>query len=141
MASVQVQDQVAASVDQVWQLFSDFGGLSKWADPRLIKSCEADGNQVGAVRTIVLADGGIIKERLDALEPQAHRFTYAILGECPLPVDSYSATVKLTATDGGTQVDWISTFEPRGVSQEEAENVIRGVYTGGIAGVRKALGV
>ena len=138
MASVQVQDTVDASVDQVWQLLADFGGIAKWADPQLIKSCEADGNAVGATRTIVLADGGVIKERLDALQPDVHRFTYAIVGESPLPLDHYSATVKLTATEAGTHVDWVSTFEPRGVSQAEAETLVRGIYTGGIAGIRKA---
>lgn len=138
MASVQVQGQVNASVDEVWQLVADFGGLGKWADPQLIASCQADGNNVGAVRTIVLADGGAIRERLDALEPDAHRFTYAIVGESPIPVDNYSATVKLTAGEGGTLVDWVSTFEPRGISQAEAEKLVTGIYTGGIAGLRKA---
>lgn len=140
MASVQVQDRLNASIDQVWQLVADFGGIGKWIDPSLVKSCEADGNNVGAMRTIVLADGGVVKERLDALEPGARRFTYAIVGESPIPVDNYSATVKLTEADGGTQIDWVSTFEPRGISQAEAEEIVNGIYTGGIAGIRKAVG-
>jgi len=140
MASVQVQDQVNASVDQVWQLVADFGGIGKWIDQSLVKSCEADGNNVGAMRTIVLTDGGIVKERLEALEPDARRFTYAIIGDSPIPVDNYSATVKLTAAGDGTLIDWVSTFEPRGVSQAEAEEIVTGIYTGGIAGIRKAVG-
>ncbi len=48
---------------------------------------------------------------------------------------------KVTETGSGScQVDWQSTFEPVG-SVDEAEKMIRGVYTGGVAGVRKALGV
>lgn len=141
MASVNVQEQVKASADQVWQILADFGGIDKWADPALIKSCESDGNAVGAVRTIVLADGAIIRERLESLEAPAKRFSYAILGECPLPVKDYCSIVKVTPTgDSSCMVDWQSTFEHVG-DQGEAETMIRGVYTGGVAGVRKALGV
>ncbi len=140
MASVQTQAEVAASVGEVWQLLSDFGGLDKWIDASVIKSCECDGNQVGAVRVLTMPDGAVIRERLDVLDAKAHRFTYSILGESPIPVDHYSATVKLTAAKGGTQIDWVSTFEPRGISQADAEGVVRGIYEGGVAGIRKAVG-
>ncbi len=141
MASVNVQEQVAASADQVWQIMADFGGIDKWADPNLIKSCEADGNSAGAIRTITLADGAVIRERLEAIDADSRRFSYSILGECPLPVKDYVATAKVTETGSGNcQVDWQSTFEPVGPA-DEAEKMIRGVYTGGVAGVRKALGV
>lgn len=141
MASVNVKEQVSASADQVWQIMADFGGVDKWADPKLIKSCECDGNSAGAVRVLTLADGAVIRERLEAIDGDSRRFTYSILGECPLPVKDYVATAKVTETGSGTcQVDWQSTFEPVG-SAEEAEKMIQGVYTGGVAGVRKALGI
>ena len=141
MASVNVQEQVSASADQVWQILGDFGGIDKWSDPRFIKSCECDGNSAGAIRTITLADGAVIRERLEAIDAGSRRFTYSILGECPLPVKDYVATAKVTETGSGScQVDWQSTFEPVG-SVDEAEKMIRGVYTGGVAGFRKALGV
>ncbi len=141
MASVNVKEEVAASADQVWQIMADFGGIDKWADPNLIKSCESDGNSAGALRTITLADGAVIRERLEAIDAGARRFTYSILGECPLPVKDYVATAKVTETgDGSCQVDWQSTFEPVGPAGE-AEKIIQGVYTGGVAGIRKALGI
>lgn len=141
MASVNVQEQVAASADQVWQIMADFGGVDKWADPNLIKSCECDGNNAGAIRTLTLADGAVIRERLEAIDGDTRRFTYSILGECPLPVKDYVATAKVTETGAGScQVDWQSTFEPVGAAAD-AEKMIRGVYTGGVAGVRKALGI
>ncbi len=39
------------------------------------------------------------------------------------------------------RVDWRGTFEPDGVPEEQAQAMVRGIYTGGIAGVRKLLGV
>ncbi len=141
MASVNVQEQVAASADQVWQIMADFGGVDKWADPNLIKSCESDGNSAGAVRTLTLADGAVIRERLEAIDASARRFTYAIIGECPLPVKDYVATAKVTELGADQcQVDWQSTFEPIG-SVEEAEKMVQGIYVGGVAGIRKALGI
>jgi hypothetical protein len=141
MPSVNVQEQVAASAEQVWQVLADFGGVEKWSDPRFIKSCTCDGNEPGAVRTITLADGAVIRERLEAVDHDARRFSYCIVGTCPLPVANYLATAKVTELpSGGCQVDWQSTFEALG-STDEAEKMIRGVYTGGVAGIRKLLGV
>ena len=38
------------------------------------------------------------------------------------------------------RVEWRGTFEPDGVEEEQAQGMVRGIYTGGIAGVRKLLG-
>ena len=47
-------------------------------------------------------------------------------------VRSYSATIKITDDgDGSCTVEWTGTFEPKGAS----------IYTGGIEGARKSLGV
>jgi hypothetical protein len=37
-------------------------------------------------------------------------------------------------------VNWSGTFEPKGADEAAASKVVRGIYTGGIAGARKALG-
>ncbi len=39
------------------------------------------------------------------------------------------------------RIDWQGTFEPDGVPEEQAQAMVRGIYTGGIAGARKLLGV
>ena len=141
MASVNVQEHVEAPADSVWKLLADFGGIQKIADPRFITGCECDGNEVGSVRTITMADGSAVQERLETLEQGSRRLSYSILGDCPLPVKDYLATVKVTEADAGTcRVDWQSTFEATG-PVEKAEKMIRGVYTGGVACIRKVLGV
>ena len=86
MASVNVQEEVAAPAKKVWDLISDFGGIQKFADPRFIAKCECNGDTPGSVRTITLADGEKIQERLETFEGEAHRFSYSILGECSIPV-------------------------------------------------------
>ena len=58
---------------------------------------------------------------------------------CPLPVKAgYSATVQVTDKGNGTcNVNWSSTFEPKGAPEADAVKVVEGIYRGGIAGARK----
>jgi len=136
MTTVHVQESIAANANAVWDILSDFGGI-KVGGP--IEAFEMDGEGVGAVRTITMGGGQVI-ERLDVHDADALTFTYCILNDdSPLPVAGYSATVQITPDgDSACTVDWTGTFEAQG-DEETAEKVIRGIYTGGIAGARKAL--
>ncbi len=100
-----------------------------------------EGEGVGAVRTITMGGGQVI-ERLDIHDATTHTFAYSILNEDnPLPVSNYSAKVQITP-DGidACSVDWTGTFDAKGADEETACQVVRGIYTGGIQGARKALG-
>ena len=137
MTTVQVVESVAASANEVWNHLSDFGGI-KVGGP--IEAFEIEGEGVGAVRTITMAGGQVI-ERLDVHDVDSFTFAYSIINEDnPLPVSNYSATVKITADgDNACMVDWSGNFEPKGADEETASKVVRGIYTGGIQGARKAL--
>ena len=63
MAKVHVRDAFDAPIDAVWSYFRDFGGVGKWGGG-MVKSCTVEGEGVGAVRTIALAQGNPIRERL-----------------------------------------------------------------------------
>src|SRR5690606_40654386 len=118
-----------------------FGGVAQWGGPAL-QSCTVEGAGVGAVRRIGLPGGLAIAERLEALDDAGRTLSYATVGKSPIPVKDYLATIRIVE-DGpqASRVDWSSTFEPDGASAEQAQALVRGVYTGGIAGLRKALGV
>jgi hypothetical protein len=92
------------------------------------------------VRTIGMGGGKVI-ERLDRHDAKAMVFAYSITNDdSPLPVKGYSATVKITDKGNGTcNVNWSGTFEPKG-DAAAASKVIEGIYKGGIAGARKAVG-
>lgn len=140
MAKVQVSDSFDAPADAVWSYFRDFGGLARWAGG-MVKSCTLEGEGVGAVRTITLAQGGPLRERLVQFDDADRSFSYAIIGPRDLPVDDYVGTVKLRA-DGAsrTTIDWIGTFDPRGAPEADVKLMVEGIYRGGIAAVRAALG-
>jgi carbon monoxide dehydrogenase subunit G len=138
MTTVTVREDINASADAAWKALSDFGGI-KAGGP--VTSVEVEGEGVGMLRTIGMAGGRII-ERLDRHDSDARVFSYSIVNDdCPLPVANYSATVEVSPSgDGACEVTWTGTFEPRGASEEEASQIVEGIYKGGIAGARKAVG-
>jgi hypothetical protein len=138
MTTVTVCEQVQSRAADVWAALSDFGGI-KVGGP--ITSVETDGEGVGMVRTIGLGSGKVV-ERLDRHDARALVFAYSIINdECPLPVSGYSATVQVTDNGNGTcQVTWAGSFEAKGASEADASKIVEGIYKGGIAGARKAVG-
>lgn len=139
MTTAQVTETVAAPATDVWRVMSDFGGLEP---NELIASCAVEGDGVGAVRTIGLKGGGEIIERLESEDATSHTFSYAIINDCPLPVQNYVATVRISATgDSEAKVDWSGTFTPNGAPEAEVVALIEGIYRGGIQRAREKLGV
>ena len=140
MATVHVRDSFEAPADAVWSYFRDFGGVAKWAGA-MIKSCTVEGEGVGAVRTLTLAQGNPLRERLVQFNDADRSFSYAIIGPCDLPVDAYVGSVKLRA-DGAkrTAIDWIGTFDAKGAPEAEAVRIVEGIYRGAIAALKKELG-
>jgi hypothetical protein len=64
----------------------------------MVKSCTVEGESVGAVRTIALAQGNPIRERLVQFDDADRSFSYAIIGPRDLPVADYVGTVKIRPT-------------------------------------------
>ena len=64
MGSVKVVENVNASADRVWELFRDFGGISRFSQG--IDSCTVEGEGVGAVRTLTMGGGLKLQERLES---------------------------------------------------------------------------
>ena len=138
MASVKVTDRIDASADEVWALVRDFGGIQKYAAG--VESCTVEGEGIGAVRTIGMPGGFSLQERLEAFDDPGRTLQYAIIGDTPLPFTDYLSTIRLSEDGDGTAIEWSSTFEPTGVPAEQAGQIIEGIYTGGIAGLKSALG-
>lgn len=141
MSGVQVSESIAAPAAKVWELVRDFGGVAKWGGPAL-QGCTVEGSGVGAIRRFALPGGAALAERLETCDDAARSLSYSIVGESPIPVRGYLSTIRIVEQGAqACRVDWSSTFEPAGVPAEQAQAMIRGVYSGGIAGLRKALGV
>jgi len=137
MVSVKVSERIEAPSERVWELVRDFGGVQRYSAG--IESCTVEGRGIGAVRTLGLPGGLSLKERLEAFDDAGRRLSYAIVAG-PIPVAGYLATIEVRDEGSGCRIDWSSTFEPKGITDEQARGMIEGVYRSGVAGIRKALG-
>jgi len=137
---------IKAPVDAVWAASKDFNGLAKW-HPALEKDeiLKGTNNEPGAVRALSLKGGGTIKEELVAFSEPMHSFKYKIL-ESPLPVASYVSTFTVKAGKGDTSIiHWFGTFKrknaadnpPDDQTDDAAKKVITGIYSSGLASLKK----
>jgi hypothetical protein len=134
---------VPASADQVWATVRDFNGLPGW-HPNIAESTldSESGAEVGAVRRLVLADGGVVVERLVSLDDDARSQTYEIL-ESPFAVRRYVSTFRVfPVTDTGQAfMEWWSEFDADAADEEQLNATFAGgVYGGGIAALKKLFG-
>jgi hypothetical protein len=101
MPGIQYNALLEADADRVWSVLKRFGDIASW-HPAIAES-QLEGalpdGMPGCVRVLRLADGGILRERLLAVDELNRSFTYCF-DEAPLPVDDYHLTVTvLAATD------------------------------------------
>jgi hypothetical protein len=139
MSHVKVSEPIAAPAAKVWELLGDFGGVMKWGGD-MLQSCRVEGSGVGAVRTVGLPGNISIQERCDGYDVAGRALTYSIISKGPIPLRNYVSTCRVVETgQNACRVDWEGRFEPDGVPEEQAQSLVRGIYTGGIAAVRKLL--
>jgi carbon monoxide dehydrogenase subunit G len=137
MLSVKVSDRINAPAAKVWDLISDFGGIERYSQG--FKSVTCTGSGVGAVRTITLPNDAQIQERCELLDAARRTLDYSIVAGA-LPIESYRARIQLFEDGDGTRIEWSSSFQPKGIPDAQGVSMVEGIYKGGIAGLKKALG-
>ena len=83
MATASVQHEFDLPVDLLWDLVGGFGNMSKWTGLPP-DSCKADGEEVGALRTLLLPNGGTIIDRLDAKSEHSYSYSIINMEDAPL---------------------------------------------------------
>jgi hypothetical protein len=137
MSKVKMETRVPASADTLWKTIGGFNSLANW-HPAVVKS-EATGNNKGSTRTLTLANGGKIEERLEELSDNERLCRYTILSG-PLPVGDYVAEIHVEDNgDGTSTVEWSSEFKPTG-PEKEAVKTIQGIYQAGFDNLQKMFG-
>lgn len=138
MPKVNTSTDLPVSADAVWSVIGGFNALPDW-HPAVEKSKQA--KEGGAtVRTLSLAGGGTIVERLEASDDGARTYSYSILSG-PLPVANYTATIRVReGKGGGSTVEWSSEFEASGAPESDAVAAIRGIYEAGFENLRRMFG-
>jgi hypothetical protein len=136
MAATEIRHVFSCSADELWVLIGDFGNTGKWSG-RPPEACVQTGEGIGALRTLMLADGRQIIDRLDAMDVMS--YTYSIV-ESPLPVATYTATMAVKPIDDAScEFHWSGRFEPKGIIDTQAIALFDDVYRSGVAMIEKAL--
>lgn len=144
MIRVTTSSVIAAPVETVWQIIRDFNALPDW-HPAIATSAIDDGgasDRIGCVRSMALASGGAIRERLLALSDADHSVTYAILSS-PLPVENYVAALRLLRiTDGDRSfAEWTVEFDVPADREAEMRQLIgQGVFQAGFDALKQRFG-
>ena len=139
MTNVVVKDTINAAADEIWKTLSSFRNVEKYIP--LVKSSTVEGSGVGAKRTgIIPSESGgeeKIEEELKSFDNDAKTFSYSITSS-PMPLENYLSTIKVKDLGNGRcEVEWSSTFEPKGMPEEEVVKMINDIYVAAIDGLKK----
>ena len=65
------------------------------------------------------------------MDGDAMSFSYAII-DSPLPIADYTSTMAVTENGDGATITWSSSYSANGVSDEEALELMTGIYRAGL---------
>jgi hypothetical protein len=135
MTRVSSSIEIDASADRVWEIVGGFDCLPQWLG--LIRSSKLDDG--GRVRRLEAVNGAVIVERMLSFDERGRHFSYCHL-EAPDPVTDYVAEMSVEALAGGrSRVTWASTFTPVAVDEGEAIIHFEGIYTIGLAELKRLI--
>lgn len=123
MTQVLTKIMIHAPADAIWQAISDFRAACQYLPGA--GNCTVEGAGVGAIRTLINADGGTIVERLETLDEAAHRLSYALLTDTPFR----NCLTTMAVHDLGprqAELAWSATFEADGLPVSEAVELMEG---------------
>jgi hypothetical protein len=137
MPKVSMEDKLAIPLEEVWKLIGGFNALPDW-HPAVAKSTLEEG---GRVRRLDLVGGGSIVERLESFDENEKTYSYSIVAG-PLPVANYKATIKVRKDPEGkgSIVQWSSEFAAAGAPENDAVEVVKGIYKTGLDNLAKMFG-
>ena len=124
---VKVERDLAFPKARVWEVLGDFGDIG-WAAPGI--QVDRIGEGPGMIRRLNMPGMEPIDEVLEAIDQDAHRFSYTIPRGLPMPITDYRAVVELEALgDDGCRVHWSAVGTATGdFSGEQAAEILHGAY-------------
>ena len=122
--------QINAGLEDVWAHAGDFCAIGTW-HPAVVECAitEEDGS---TFRILTLGDGAQLKEKHSG--DQDMGYMYSIV-EGPLPVKNYNATFMAEGDADSAMITWTATFMADGASDDEATEIITGIFDAGLASI------
>lgn len=129
------EETVDSTPATVWKYVGDFNGLDLWHPQVRSSTVKGTDNKVGAVRTLKLADGSELVEKLLKYSAADTSYTYASL-KSPFPIKNYVATISLSPAPGGkTLMKWSATFDAVNIDEDIATEMVAIGLNGGLGKV------
>jgi len=138
MAHASVRHTIPAPGDVVWSLVGDpRESVNRWP---AVASAEFEGAGVGASRTLHLVDGSVVRERLEALDGEAHCARWEVLTFSKIPLRELHYTVSVQERgEAACDVAWELDFQPSGASEERVREMLEGIFGSIRASILEAL--
>jgi len=131
MADVSTFEDVNLPADTVWDVIGDFGGIRKWAV--LVQSESVEDTASGKVRTLVMPENRVVKERLAAQSQYSYTYTMVDRPE----MADYRSTVAVIPLDSGhSRIELIMHLSP---SEGHTDEDITARYTRNLRGNLRAM--
>ena len=135
MAKVSMHQKLGVSADEAWKMIGGFNALPDWHSA--VENSEL--SEEGQERTLSLAGGGVIVERLESMDDGSRTYTYSIK-ESPLPIANYTSTIRVSGEGDDCTIDWSSEFDAVGAPESEASAAVQGFYQAGFDNLKKMFG-
>jgi hypothetical protein len=114
---------------KAWTAILDFCSIKDWHP--VIAACEQFDQDGKTMRRLTTGDGGELLEELIEMDDPNMSMRYAII-ESPLPIADYVSTIAVTEAGDGATITWSSSFNAAGVPDEEALELMTGIYKAGL---------
>ena len=135
MPTISMQTELGAPAELIWDLVGRFNALGEW-HPQVQKS-STTGKAKGATRTLKLATGGTLVERLEHVSDAERLYLYSMV-DGPFPVTEYVAEIRVRDRGNGTStVEWSCNFTPAATPEADAVKAIHGLYRSGLDNLRQ----
>lgn len=137
MTDVSTSEDIDLPADAVWDVIGDFGGIQKWAV--LVQSESVEDTPSGKVRTLVMPEDRVVKERLVVQSP--YSYTYAMVDR-PEMADYRSTVAVVPLDDAHCRITLIMHMTPaEGQTDEEITTRYTRNLRGNLRAMKKALGL
>ena len=126
MATIHREVEIACDLEHAWRELRDFSSAA-----RLFAGVLTECREEAGLRTVTFANGGVVQERLIAVDETRHRIAYAVIKGS---FTHHNASMELRPAGEGIRFVWTSDFLPDGIKPQ-----IEALVEAGCAAIKRNL--
>ncbi|MCY4211684.1 MAG: SRPBCC family protein [Gammaproteobacteria bacterium] len=145
--SVKTEVTINAGAETVWALIKDFCSIAAW-NPGVSACVAASPDQPQTIRTVTLADGQTLEEKLTRISPETMRIQYTLVksNADSLPVRTMGSIMTvIPAADGASTLQYKAAFyraypgmdPPPELNDDACARAITALYEPGLNNIKK----